>query len=114
LLVNLRDCCFSPAIVSPAASGKKLNFLVLYFSQCQCVAGRMSDQREQDSNPGGWRKGRFIMLAGQHPVSLQKWHQPCSPQLWGFYAAECRNKQVGRTKADVAVSLSLGGYNISH
>jgi hypothetical protein len=33
----------------------------------------MSDQREQDSNPGGWRKGRFIMLAGQHPGSLQKW-----------------------------------------
>jgi hypothetical protein len=30
------------------------------------VAGRMSDQREQDSNPGGWRKGRFITLAGQH------------------------------------------------
>jgi hypothetical protein len=25
------------------------------------VAGRMSDQQEQDSNPGGWRKGRFIM-----------------------------------------------------
>jgi hypothetical protein len=21
----------------------------------------MSDQQEQDSNPGGWRKGRFIM-----------------------------------------------------
>jgi hypothetical protein len=26
----------------------------------------MSDQREQDLNPGGWRKGRFIKLAGQH------------------------------------------------
>jgi hypothetical protein len=33
---------------------------------CTIVAGRMLDQREQDSNPGGWRKGRFIMLQGQH------------------------------------------------
>jgi hypothetical protein len=30
------------------------------------VAGRMLDQREQNSNPGGWRKGRFIMLESQH------------------------------------------------
>jgi hypothetical protein len=30
------------------------------------VAGRMLVQREQDSNPGGWRKGRFITLEGQH------------------------------------------------
>jgi hypothetical protein len=30
------------------------------------VTGRMLDQREQDSNTGGWRKGRFITLAGQH------------------------------------------------
>jgi hypothetical protein len=28
--------------------------------------GRMWEQREQDSNPGDWRKGWFIMLAGQH------------------------------------------------
>jgi hypothetical protein len=27
---------------------------------------RPSDHREQDSNPGGWMKGRFITLAGQH------------------------------------------------
>jgi hypothetical protein len=26
----------------------------------------MSDQQEQDSNPGGWKKGRFITLLGQH------------------------------------------------
>jgi hypothetical protein len=30
------------------------------------VAGRMSDKREQDSNPGGWRKERFITLGVQH------------------------------------------------
>jgi hypothetical protein len=29
------------------------------------------DQQEQDSNPGGWRKGRFIMQVGQDPGSLQ-------------------------------------------
>jgi hypothetical protein len=32
----------------------------------------------------------------------------------GFYASECGSKQVGRKKADMAVSLSLGGYNISY
>jgi hypothetical protein len=74
----------------------------------------MSDQREQDSNPGGWRKGRFIMLAGQHLDLSQKWHQPHSSRLWGFYASECRNKQARRTKANMAVSLLLGGYNISY
>jgi hypothetical protein len=26
----------------------------------------MLDQQEQDSNPGGWRKRRFITLTGQH------------------------------------------------
>jgi hypothetical protein len=26
----------------------------------------MLDQGEQDSNPSGWRKERFITLAGQH------------------------------------------------
>jgi hypothetical protein len=35
------------------------------------VVGRMSDQQEKDSNPGGWRKGIFITLVGQHPGSLQ-------------------------------------------
>jgi hypothetical protein len=74
----------------------------------------MSDHREQDSNPGGRRKGRFITLAGQHPGSFQKWHWPCSSGLRGFYASECRSKQVGRTKVDMAVSLSLGGYNIAY
>jgi hypothetical protein len=38
------------------------------------VVERMSDEQEQDSNPGGWRKGRFIMLVGQHSGSHQKWH----------------------------------------
>jgi hypothetical protein len=69
---------------------------------------------EQDSNLCGWRKGRFITLAGQHPGSLQKWHRPHSSRLWGFYASECRSKQAGRTKANVAISLLLGGYNLSY
>jgi hypothetical protein len=89
-------------------------FYHLCHSASPNVAGRMSDHREQDSNPGGWRKGRFIMLVGQHPGSLQKWHQPCSSMLRGFYASEYGSKQAGTTKADVAFSLSLGGYNLSY
>jgi hypothetical protein len=81
---------------------------------CLCVVGRVLDQQEQDSNPGGWRKGRFITLVGQHPGSLQKWHRPLSSRLQEFYALECRSKQAGRTKANVAVSLLLRGYNISY
>jgi hypothetical protein len=65
-------------------------------------------QQEQDSNPGGWRKEKFIMLVGQHQES-PKWHQ-----LRDFYSSECGSKQLERTKADMAVSLSLGGYNISY
>jgi hypothetical protein len=78
------------------------------------VVARMLDQQEQDSNLGGWRKERFITQVCQNPGSFQIWHQPCSSRLWGFYASECGSKQVGRTKTDVAVSLSLGGYNISY
>jgi hypothetical protein len=37
---------------------------------------KMKKKKEQDSNPGRWRKGRFIMLAGQHSGSVHKWHQP--------------------------------------
>jgi hypothetical protein len=76
--------------------------------------GRMSDQREQNSSPGGWRKGRFITLGCQNPGSFQTWHQLRSSRLQGFYASECGSKQAGRTKADVAVSLSLGHYSIPH
>jgi hypothetical protein len=49
------------------AGGSVDNNLSIYAScVAGIVAGTMSDQREQDSNPGGCRKGRFIMLAGQH------------------------------------------------
>jgi hypothetical protein len=48
------------------------------------------------------------MLMGQQLGSLQKWHWLPSLGLRGFYASECRLKQAGRTKADVAVSFSLG------
>jgi hypothetical protein len=75
--------------------------------------GKNVYQREQDSSPGGWRKGRFIMLAGQYPGSPEM-ALACSSRLWDFYASEFGSKQVGRTKADVAVSFSLGGYNVSH
>jgi hypothetical protein len=30
------------------------------------VVGRLTDQGEQDSTPGGLRKGRIITLVGQH------------------------------------------------
>jgi hypothetical protein len=66
----------------------------------------MSDQQEQDSNPDSWRKGKFIVLAGQH-LDISK--NGTSPIAQG-----CGSKQVGRTKADLAVSLSLGGYNLPH
>jgi hypothetical protein len=75
--------------------------LLIKISECKTVTERISDQQEQDSNPGGWRKGRFIMLVGQHPGTLQKWNLPHSSRLQGFYASECRSKQVRRTKANV-------------
>jgi hypothetical protein len=71
-------------------------------------------QQEQDSNPGGWRKGRFIMLAGQHLDRSKNGTDPVAQGCGGFYASECGSKQAGRAKADVAVSLSVGGYHISH
>jgi hypothetical protein len=62
-----------------------------------------------------WLEERKIYYtSGPAPGSLQKWHWRGNSGLWGFYFSECRSKQVGRTKADVAVSLSLGGYNVSH
>jgi hypothetical protein len=68
----------------------------------------------KDSNPGGWRKGRFITLVGQHLDLSKNGNGPAAEGCRVFYASECRSKQVGRTKADVAVSLLLGGYNISY
>jgi hypothetical protein len=62
-----------------------------------------------------WLEERKIYYTSRPaPGSLQKWHQPLTSGPWGFYASGCRSKQAGRTKADVAVSLSLGGYNISY
>jgi hypothetical protein len=61
-----------------------------------------------------WFEERKIYYASEPaPGSLQKWHLPYSSGLQGFYASECGSKQAGRTKADMAVSLLLGGYNIS-
>jgi hypothetical protein len=75
---------------------------------------RMSGQQEQDSNPGGWKKGRFITLVDQYTGSLQKWHRPHSSGLRGFLCLRMWKQASRKAKADVAVSLSLGGYNISH
>jgi hypothetical protein len=74
----------------------------------------MLGQQEQDSNPDGWRKGRFITLADQHLDLSKNGTSPAAQGCGVFNASECRSKQAGRTKADVAVSLSLGGYNISY
>jgi hypothetical protein len=62
-----------------------------------------------------WLEERKIYYTSRPaPGYLQKWHQPHSSRLWGFYASECRSKQAGRTIANTAVSLSLGGYNIAY
>jgi hypothetical protein len=61
-----------------------------------------------------WLEERKIYYSSE-PAS---WISPkmalaLSSGLRGFYASDCGSKQAGRTKADVAVILSLGGYNIS-
>jgi hypothetical protein len=69
----------------------------------------------RDSKPDAWRKGIFIYASGSAAGSLLKGqHWPFSSGLLGFYASECGSKQAGRTRADGAVSLLLGGYNVSH
>jgi hypothetical protein len=52
-----------------------------------------------------WLEERKIYYASNN--NNPKW-------LQGFYASELGSKQVGRTKADMAVRLSLGGYNLSY
>jgi hypothetical protein len=42
------------------------------------------DQQEQDSNPGGWRKGRFIYHSGPAPGSLQNGTGPSAQGCWVF------------------------------
>jgi hypothetical protein len=54
------------------------------------------------------------MLAGQHLDLSKNGTGPKAEGCRGFYASECGSKQVGRTKANVAVSFLLGGYNLSH
>jgi hypothetical protein len=67
-----------------------------------------------------WLEERKIYYtSGPASGSLQKWHRPHSSRLQGFYASDCRSKQVGRTKANVAVRrlqlITLAqGYNLSH
>jgi hypothetical protein len=62
------------------------------------------------------------MLVGQDLELSKMALAPRSSGLVGFYASECGSKQAGRTKADMAVSFSLGvqhlilaqGYNLPH
>jgi hypothetical protein len=44
----------------------------------------MLDQREQDSNPGGWREGRFIMLVVQHLDLSKNGTSPIAQGCGGF------------------------------
>jgi hypothetical protein len=44
----------------------------------------MLDQQEQDSNPGGWRKGKFITLVDQH-LDLSKNGTGPVPQGCGVF-----------------------------
>jgi hypothetical protein len=69
-----------------------------------------SENKTQTQVAGGKED---LLLADQHLDLSKKWHRPHSSRLWGFYASECRSKQAGRTKADLAVSLLLGGCNVS-
>jgi hypothetical protein len=62
-----------------------------------------------------WLEERKIYyMSRPAPGSLQKWHWPSSSGLQSFYASKCGSKQPARTKAYMAVSLSLGSYNISY
>jgi hypothetical protein len=51
------------------------------------------------------------MLAGQYLDLSKNGTSPAAQGCGGSYASEYGSKQAGRTKADVAVSLLLGGYN---
>jgi hypothetical protein len=62
------------------------------------VVGRMLDQREQDSNPGGWRKERFIMLADQH-LDLSKNGTSLAAQGCGFLCLRMRKQASGKDKS---------------
>jgi hypothetical protein len=48
------------------------------------VAGRITDQQEQDSNLGGWRKRRFIHASWPAPGSLQNSTGPLAQGCWVF------------------------------
>jgi hypothetical protein len=64
------------------------------------VSGRMLDQREQDSNSGGWRKERFITLVGQH-LNLSKNRTSPAAQGCGVFMPQNveASKQEGQKQA---------------
>jgi hypothetical protein len=82
----------------------------------------MSDQWEQDSNPGGWRKGRFITLAGQH-LDLSKNGTSPVAQVCGVFMPQNAeaSKQEGQKQTwqlasrwEVTTITLAQGYSIAH
>jgi hypothetical protein len=82
----------------------------------------MLDQREQDSNPSAWRKGRFITLVGQH-LDLSK--NGTSPVAWGCRVSMPQNVKASKHKGQKRTwqlasagrlqhILLAQGYNLSH
>jgi hypothetical protein len=77
------------------------------------VAGRMSDKWEQDSNPGDWRKGRFLRLAGQH-LDLSKNGTGPVPQGCRFLCLRMRKQASGKDKSRHGQLASLWDITTYH
>jgi hypothetical protein len=76
-------------------------------------AGRMSSQGKQDSNPGGWRKGRFITLADQH-LDISKNDTGLIAQGCRVFMLRMWKQASKKDKSRCGISLLLGGCNISY
>jgi hypothetical protein len=91
----------------------------------------MMDQQEQDSNPGGWRKGRFITLSGQHldlskmalapqlkavgvlmPQNVEASKQEEQKQTWQL--ASCYEVTTYCTSARLQLTTLAQGFSIPH
>jgi hypothetical protein len=75
----------------------------------------MSDQWEQDSNLGGWRKERFIMLVAQH-LDLSKNGTGPIAQGWGVFVphnAEGSKQEGQKQMWQLASRWEVTIYHIS-